>query len=93
MKFNMPLSEEDLDVQKLVLEEVYTTHGEDDFYQIDTASVELCMKIFERSFRNEVCPNCHDGFLEASHLTYYNRIIKLCKNCGYSIDISNKEAK
>lgn len=83
MKFNVTLSQEDMNSHKNALQQ---------FGQCDSTDIiSACLRIFEKTFGVEHCNQCQSGLLEANHLSYYNIIVKQCSNCGHTTSVNLKQ--
>ncbi len=90
MKFNVELSKDDIQAQTENIKEIFSLPDEQS--QDAGSEVKACLKIFQNTFENEICPNCLTGELKPNHLSsMYNIIVKNCCLCNYFKTTSLKE--
>jgi len=101
MKFKKSISVEDLKVHKNLLEKLFSTTHDNGVCQIDSYTVQLCIKIFVNTFIDDeshasdkkaldLCPICRTGSLLRTHLSYYKKTVKNCNVCNYCVDVSGE---
>lgn len=89
MNYNALLSQKDVIEHKNLLAKFNNCLSKLDEHRI--VDVSACMRIFERTFAAE-CPKCNNGYLVNNHITYYNKDIMRCSNCGHSISLDSLQS-